>query len=160
MTSEYENEWWFISVKVLFLPAIRRWYEYFKTKKPFLITSEAIANNSSRCIQNLLIYSLVVTRFTTGLSFYKRSRRIMLRDTLNWPLGTVFKCEVAPVQVRFSSYEGIRFMFQIYNFRFQMNVGSSGATDVTKYLKLSKITNFLRQGSDTVQKIVVFHNFR
>ena len=48
----------------------------------------------------------------------------------------------------------------ISDFGFQINVGSFGVTDVTKYLKLSKITNFLRQGSDAAQKIVVFHNFR
>ena len=57
------------------------------------------------------------------------------------------------------TYEAISFIFQIYNFRFQINVGSFGATDVTKYLKLSKITNFLRQGSDAAQKIVIFHKF-
>ena len=79
---------------------------------------------------------------------------------MDWPLGTVLKYEVESVQFTFSSYESISFIFQIYNFRFQINVGSFGAIDVTKYLKLSKITNFLRQGSDAAQKIVVFHNFR
>ena len=34
--------------------------------------------------------------------------------------------------------------FYISNVQFQINVGSFGATDVTKYFKLSKITNFLR----------------
>ena len=38
------------------------------------------------------------------------------------------------------------YSFQIYNFRFQINVGASGATDVTKYLKLSKIANFCGRG--------------
>ena len=49
---------------------------------------------------------------------------------------------MAPVQFTFSSYEGIRFIFQIYSFqveyfRFQINVVFFGATGVTKYLKLS-----------------------
>ena len=30
---------------------------------------------------------------------------------------------------------------------------------MTKYLKLSKVTNFLWLGFDAAQKIVVFHNF-
>ena len=35
-------------------------------------------------------------------------------------------------------------------------MGSFGATDVTKYLKLGKINNFLRQRSDATQKNVIF----
>ena len=48
------------------------------------------------------------------------------------------------MQFTFCSYEAISFIFriysfQIYNFRIQINVGASGATDMIKYLKLSKI---------------------
>ena len=92
------------------------------------------------------------------MSLYKRSKRTV-RDTFNWPLGTALKCKMAPVQFTFSSHKAISFIFQIYNFKFQINVGLFGATDVTKYLKLSKITNSSRQESDAAQKIV-FHNFR
>ena len=66
---------------------------------------------------------------------------------------------MAPVQFTFSSHKAISFIFQIYNFKFQINVGLFGATDVTKYLKLSKITNSSRQEFDAAQKII-FHNFR
>ena len=37
-------------------------------------------------------------------------------------------------------------------------MGSPGVTDVSKYCKLSKITNFLQHGFDATQKIVLFHN--
>ena len=52
------------------------------------------------------------------------------------------------MQFMFCSYEAISFIlriysFQIYNSRFEINVGVSGTYDMTKYLKLSKITNFL-----------------
>ena len=40
----------------------------------------------------------------------------------------------------------------------KINIGSSGATDVTKYPKLSEIINFLRQGTVAAEKIVLFHN--
>ena len=60
----------------------------------------------------------------------------------------------------FFPYEAISFIFQIYSFKSQIIVGSFGAPNVTKYLKLSKITNFLGQGPDAAQTIVVFHNFR
>ena len=51
------------------------------------------------------------------------------------------------------------YSFQIYNFRFQINVEASGATDVTKYLKLSKITNFLWRGPEATQKLFFFSQF-
>ena len=76
------------------------------------------------------IYSLVVTYVWAIQENY-------VRDTLSWPLSTVFKFEVAPVQFTFCSYEAGSFIFwiysfQIYDFRFQINVGASAATDVTK----------------------------
>ena len=65
------------------------------------------------------------------------------------------------MQFTFCSYEAISFLFriysfQIYNFRIQINVEASEATDVTKYLKLNKITNALwgegELGGDATQK--------
>ena len=105
------------------------------------------------------VFKIYVNLFTRCDSMYhscifvQTIQENYVRDTLNWPLSTVFKCEVAPVQFMFSSYEAISFIFwiysfQIYNFRIQINVGASGATDVTKYLKLSKLTNFLWGGED------------
>ena len=75
-----------------------------------------------------------------------------------------FICEVAQVQFMFCSYEAISFIlriysFQIYNSRFEINVGVSGTYDMTKYLKLSKITNFLWQGPEDTQKLLFFTIF-
>ena len=83
------------------------------------------------------MFKIYVNLFTHCLSMCKGSRGNYVRDTLYWPLSTVFKCEVAPVQFTFCSYEAISFifqiyLFQIYDFRFQINVGASGATEVTK----------------------------
>ena len=80
------------------------------------------------------MFKTYVNLFTRCLSMCKGSK---VRNTLYWPLSTVFKCEVAPVQFTFCSYEAICFIFQIYSFqiydfRFQINVGASGATEVTK----------------------------
>ena len=68
------------------------------------------------------------------------------------------------MQFKFCSYEAISFIFriysfQIYNFRIQINVGASGATDVTKYLKLSKIINSLWEGPKATQKLLFFTIF-
>ena len=70
----------------------------------------------------------------------------------------MLKSEVAPVQFMFSFIFQI-YSLQIYSFGFQISVGSFGATNMTKYLKLSKVTNFLWLGFDAAQKNVVFHNF-
>ena len=132
-----------------------------KTKRSFLITPEVNANISSTCIQNLC-------KFIHSLSLDVPFAYLCINDPRElrkrYPqLTTVFKSKATPVQFTFCSYEAIRFIFriysfQIYNFRIQINVGASGATDVIKYLKLSKITNFLRV-CVCVCKIVVFYNF-
>ena len=70
----------------------------------------------------------------------------------------MLKSEVAPVQFMFSFIFQI-YSLQIYSFGFQISVGSFGATNMTKYLKLSKVTNFLWLGFDAAQKSVVFHIF-
>ena len=65
------------------------------------------------------------------------------------------------MQSTFWSYEAISFIFwilsfQIYNFRTQINVEASGATDVIKHLKLRKITNSLWEGKPEAAKKLLF----
>ena len=50
------------------------------------------------------------------------------------------------------------YSFQIYNTRFQIKVGL-GATGVTKYLELGKLTSFLWRISDAAPKLVAFRDF-
>ena len=70
----------------------------------------------------------------------------------------MLKSEVAPVQFMFSFIFQI-YSLQIYSFGFQISVGSFGATNMTKYLKLSKVTNFLWLGFDAAQKNCSFSHF-
>ena len=113
------------------------------------------------------MFKIYVNLFTRCHSMYHSRIFVQLiqenyaRDTLNWTLSPVFKCEMGPMQSTFWSYEAISFIFwilsfQIYNFRTQINVEASGATDVIKHLKLRKITNSLWEGKPEAAKKLLF----
>ena len=121
-----------------------------KIKKPFLIT-EAIAKSSSSCIQNLSKFIHSLSLDVLRVSLYQRSKRIMqeIPWTDHWSLYWNAKWH------QWSSRSALYFRFT--EFRFKINLGSFGP--LTKYLKLSKVTNFLWLGLYAAQKIV-FHNLR
>ena len=48
-TSDSEWQWLAISVKLIFCRQYSAGMNILKTKRPFLVTPEVIANNSSRC---------------------------------------------------------------------------------------------------------------
>ena len=130
----------------------------FKMKRSFLIT-EATANSSSRCIQNL-------SKFIHSMSLDVAHAYLWINDLRKlckgYPQLTTGHCIE-----KWSGTSAVRVQFYIsglltsdLQFHIQVNAGSFGATEVTKYLKLSKITNFSWLGFDAVPKIVVFHNLR
>ena len=130
-----------------------------KTERLFLITPEVNANSSSICIKSLFIHSLSLDVPPACLSI-NHPRWLCQR----YRQLTTVHCEMQSgtsavyVLSMWSNQQSV-LCFRFTNFRFQIIRGSSGATDVTKNLKLSKIYNFFWQGSDAAQKNCCFAQF-